>query len=509
MRLFVYFLLSRGIGTRDDLTHYLLAKYSWAHPELFLEIWGRPAYTLLSSPFAQFGIRAAGFFNLLISVICCCLAFQLARVMGVHRPWLAVVFTIVQPSFLELSAGTLTEPLFSAILAGAILFYLYDRHLWSALCVSLLPLARFEGFMFTALWLLLLVYRKQRRAACLLFVFPMLWTVAGTVVTGEPFYLLQCSPYSTGRFGFGDWSHYLSRWPTITGPALLPLITPGLLFGSTRRGNVVHICATAFFVLQAALYRFGIGSAGYDRFFVAIAPLLGIIAAQGVQYLLEVRILQGRQAGSPSRKLGMTSLVILVSIFLQTAAISSGFTRGESEVGGLHVIASWMILLTGIVCTGWGMSLSRKQQAAWLTALTSLALIYLVRWKPPSSEGVQQIVWAEVARWYANHPSKTAVIASNTNWFWVTIGLDPYATSPALSCKHDDPQQELQSALPGTIFLWASDATLGGSPSEPADLADFKVIQKWKAESRDRMHYSVLALERIQGRERSQNVGAR
>jgi hypothetical protein len=163
-----------------------------------------------------------------------------------------------------------------------------------------------------------------------------------------------------------------------------------------------------------------------------------------------------------------------------------------------------MIFLMLVAFAYWRMPSSRIVHAGWATALLSLSLFYLVRWKPASAEKVEQTLWAEVADWYASSPSRSAVIASNTNWFWVTIGLDPYATSSALRCKHDDPHQELQSVLPGTIFLWACDATLGADPSEPADLTDFKIVRRWKAE-RDRMHYTILALER----ERSQNVRSR
>jgi len=143
-----YAFFSQGTLTTDDITHYQAARYSWVHPRLFIDIWYRPAYTILSSPFAQFGIRAARFFNVLISVLSCYVAFKLAQTLGLSQPWLAAAYTAVQPFFVPLASSTLTEPLFCLLLATATLFYVRGHFLRSALCMSILPLARVEGFVF-------------------------------------------------------------------------------------------------------------------------------------------------------------------------------------------------------------------------------------------------------------------------------------------------------------------------------------------------------------------------
>ena len=110
--------LSPDSFSDDDRSHYLMSHYSWRHPELFLDLWGRPAYTLLASPFSQFGLRAAGSFNILVSLLSCYVAFQIAHTLGLSRPWLAAALTAVQPFFVLLSFGSLTEPLFSLLLAA-------------------------------------------------------------------------------------------------------------------------------------------------------------------------------------------------------------------------------------------------------------------------------------------------------------------------------------------------------------------------------------------------------
>ena len=52
----------------DGIQHYQIARYAWQHHELFLHSWGKPLFTLLSSPFAQLGIWGMTIFNALCFV---------------------------------------------------------------------------------------------------------------------------------------------------------------------------------------------------------------------------------------------------------------------------------------------------------------------------------------------------------------------------------------------------------------------------------------------------------
>jgi len=49
----------------DSIQHYLISRYSWVHPYLFFDHWGKPIFTILSSPFSQFGFKGIQIFNLL------------------------------------------------------------------------------------------------------------------------------------------------------------------------------------------------------------------------------------------------------------------------------------------------------------------------------------------------------------------------------------------------------------------------------------------------------------
>ncbi|MFN7690454.1 MAG: hypothetical protein ACK5QU_05180, partial [Bacteroidota bacterium] len=59
-------LMSQGTyDPGDGVQHYLIAKYALHHPHLLLDHWGKPIYTLLCMPFAQFGFIGSNIFHLL------------------------------------------------------------------------------------------------------------------------------------------------------------------------------------------------------------------------------------------------------------------------------------------------------------------------------------------------------------------------------------------------------------------------------------------------------------
>ena len=66
--LFLLRLVSDGVREMGDgIQHYMMARFCWRHPELILDLWGKPLFTLLASPFAQFGYKGMSAFNALLA----------------------------------------------------------------------------------------------------------------------------------------------------------------------------------------------------------------------------------------------------------------------------------------------------------------------------------------------------------------------------------------------------------------------------------------------------------
>ncbi len=469
---------SEGIFSDDDIGHYLLAHYSWRHPDLLLDLWGRPAYTLLSSPFAQFGIRAAGAFNVLVSVLGCYLAFEIARTLGVARPWLAAALTALQPYLLQLSFGTLTEPLFATVLAGAALLYIRRQFAASALCISVLPLARLEGAVFLPLWLLLLAWRREWKAAALVFVFPFVVNTAGFLSTGEPLYLWHFNPYGTGQgtsFHAHYWSDYAWYWPAVTGPVLLPLLTLGATGGLGRgpRRFVVGLALSVVGLYFAVYARGLIGRVGTGnlsfllRFLTGAAPLLGVVAALGVENVLAA-------TGRPAWRRAILAIAVG-----QAVLVTLWYPGEAGVVGRLHIVMAWLAAVTAVVS-----ALELKPAArgwlgrAFVSAALLIGIAYVARWPPIVYPAASNRANAEVAEWVLRGGWQERGIIAMAPGFWLSSGLDPYAMPHAGGFQMfiSTPRELVRSSAPGTIVVWDSHQAANRVPLEMLQSPDFREI---------------------------------
>jgi ABC-type cobalt transport system substrate-binding protein len=85
--------LSTGTyGGADDIVHYRFARYSFSHPQFFLNHWAKPVFTLLSSPFAQFGFFGIKIFNLIIGSLTAFLSYKIVKILNYKNAFLVIIF---------------------------------------------------------------------------------------------------------------------------------------------------------------------------------------------------------------------------------------------------------------------------------------------------------------------------------------------------------------------------------------------------------------------------------
>ena len=93
-------LLSAGAyGGADNFIHYRLSRYAFQHPQFFIDHWGKPLFTILSSPFSQFGFQGIKVFNVIIGLLAAMFAWLTARELNYAHSWLAIVFCCFAPVF--------------------------------------------------------------------------------------------------------------------------------------------------------------------------------------------------------------------------------------------------------------------------------------------------------------------------------------------------------------------------------------------------------------------------
>lgn len=291
----------------DSYNHYLIAKYSWQHPELFLDQWGKPLYNIIASPFAQLGLTGAVVFNILCLIGCSVLSYLISKDLDFQRPYLVYILVLFSPIFLDNIISSLTEPLCAFLVTWCIYLVSKDKLISGAILVGLLPYARSEGFivLFVVGLYLILVKRRYRTIPFLLlgtFIFNCL----GWLIEGDPFWVITQNPYISfelsGRnvCGSGGLSHYFYAGHYTFGTltcVLIALAAPVLLF----RLYLKQVGLTKFYKILLLLVTFGLyfgahvfiwwqgmmGSCGYVRVMVVIAPIGALLAVYCFDFIVE------------------------------------------------------------------------------------------------------------------------------------------------------------------------------------------------------------------------------
>lgn len=312
---------SVGFLEADALTHYYSARFAFAEPHRFVNIWDRPLFILLYAiPAALGGVMGARLMSLALAIACALLTLAIARRQQCRWPELALVCLLAQPLLFLHSFSEMTEIPFAVI--GGIAMLAYQKRWWGVmtLAVAVSPLSRPEGFGFILLAAVALVL--HRRAAWLL-VLPLpliLWSVAGWLLDGRPAYgwgMMDCLrwlptnwPYSgisvydpgpllftrTRPGGGSPTVSFLLRLPAVISPLLFPFMVCGavLCLGKSRvffRDHAAR-CQVILAALPLAVlaghsilwWRGLMASSGELRYLLVVAPMWALLTAMGIEW---------------------------------------------------------------------------------------------------------------------------------------------------------------------------------------------------------------------------------
>ncbi len=293
-----------GYGGADNIAHYQISRFSFKYPELFLDLWGKPLYTALSAPFAQFGYDAAKMFNLLVAVFTLLISAKIARHLFSDKAssFFTVVFIAFSPVYFLLAASCLTEVLFSFVLTAAVYLFIRKKYVIAALVVSFLPLVRSEGFVILPVFAVALILIRSYRSIPFLVSGLVFYSIIGYFVFGDILWLINKQPYSMGEsiYGSGSLLHFIKHSPSIFGIPLLIVIFFGLLVWVTGtlkkfslRGNntILFILIAGSWLIYFAAHSYvwwkGTGgSLGLTRVIGGVIPLAALTGMKVYEYVL-------------------------------------------------------------------------------------------------------------------------------------------------------------------------------------------------------------------------------
>lgn len=296
-------------GGQDSWNHLLYARWSLKHPELMLDQWGKPLFTIPAIPFSFFGIQGLYVFNIICVMLTGYFVYQIARRLGMRLPWMAAVFFFFQPVVFGNVISGLTEPLNALAVSVICWLFVNQKNVAGATVASFLPFFRTEGMVLLVAVLVYLIARKKWHILPLLLAGSLVFTIVSVWVFGDISWLVSQNPYfkfeKSGTFdpGHGDLWHYVKAQKEITGILVTTLLGLAFLWLAS---HVIYLIKRktpeerskfsfwllaplflSFFVAHSYIWWKGsMGSHGLTRVFFVVAPVAALLALYALDRLL-------------------------------------------------------------------------------------------------------------------------------------------------------------------------------------------------------------------------------
>lgn len=303
--LLIFFIALFTDGTADagdSINHFLFSKYAFRYPQLFLDLWNKPVFTLLSAPFAQAGLTGIKVFNALCGCASAWLVYRISLFYSSRNNFfILLLFSASAFHFVILNSG-LTEPLFEAALLAGILLFLRGQKKSAAFIFSLLPFIRQEGYLLLVLLLFYLLLNKEWKATLLLLAGHIAVSLAGIFYTHDLLWVFKNNPNAFySHYGHGGWLDYFHKLAYILGKPLYFFLAAGILFFLYSFFTEKHklrfllepkslplYCFLTIVIAHTVFWRFGLfKSMGMERNIITVYGCAVIIAFTAVNFLLE------------------------------------------------------------------------------------------------------------------------------------------------------------------------------------------------------------------------------
>ncbi len=285
-------------GGTDNVVHYRIAHYAFKYPNLFLDLWGKPLFTILSSPFAQLGYTYMKLFNVIVAIITAFFSWRILKIFNCDNAFVVIPAILFAPVYFVLIPSAMTELLFGLIIILSIYFFFKDKLLLSAIIISFLPFARNEGFVIMPLFFIAYLLKRNFKAIPFMLTGFIFFSLLGWKHFGSFFWIVGNNPYTGASqiYGSGKLLYFVEEAPGIFGIPLLVLFLLGLIFSvNTILKEKFGLTPTFYFILLIVLsplvyfaaHSFvwwkGLGgSLGLTRVMAGIVPLVAIIAGYGI-----------------------------------------------------------------------------------------------------------------------------------------------------------------------------------------------------------------------------------
>lgn len=275
----------------DGVMHFFISNAAFEQPELFLNHWGKPLFILVSSSFAQFGLKGIQFFNFILFCGQMYFVYKLLKHFKISDTFIAIapILLLSSQDYTMTHLAGLTEPFFNFLLLFSTWLWVNNKLTLFAIIVSLLPFARSEGMLIVCLAFIVLAYNKQFKYLPFLLLGFIIYSCIGGIVFQEFWWYFTQSPYqmSNGIYGIGTWEHYFISYKNYLGNPMLYLLVLAIisLFITIFKKRIkqlvsIELCwmfCIYFGILFSHVYFYALGkngAAGLTRLATQGLPLL-------------------------------------------------------------------------------------------------------------------------------------------------------------------------------------------------------------------------------------------
>jgi|TARA_B110000902_G_scaffold110428_1_gene130381 hypothetical protein len=283
--------------TGDSVLHYVEAHQAWQTPHYFMNMWSKPLFILLSSPFAALGWWGMKLFNTACVLVSAYLTQRIFEHYSLNG-WWGVFLSFFAYSFFLVQSSGLTEPLFMLGLTAIVYFELKDKTALAMTILSFLPFIRSEGYVVAVVILLYLLIAKKWKYLPYVVIGTAVYGIAGLFVFNDFLWMFHQNPYSGEelKYGSGPILHFLEQLPYVIGLPVfvfffLGIFRGGMLFlkgkMELKELFLIYGVSVGYIAAHSIFWTYGLfHSFGLTRVLIVIIPLLAFIAYRGLEWLL-------------------------------------------------------------------------------------------------------------------------------------------------------------------------------------------------------------------------------
>jgi len=309
----------------ENRSHFQIARFSFEHPELFLDLEGKPVFTVLLAPFTLLGYHAAKSFNLIVAILTLVLTAKLSDKIFKGVSNYTILIAAFSPVYFFLMITCLPEMLLGLFAVGAVYLFSRNKFYYSAIVISFIPFIQYEGVILFPVFALAFLMKRNLWPVFFLGFGTVLYTIIGFFAFNDWLWIIHKFPYSLeGRVSEGgSLIHFVTNSTLIFGTPFLILMILGFVYWlfqnkrnfSMKDENIVLFLLISGSCIAFLAFQFKVWwketeeLPGILRLSGAVTPLAALIAVKGFQFISEK--INGKRFAT-----GIIILCLIIQVFL-------------------------------------------------------------------------------------------------------------------------------------------------------------------------------------------------